>query len=198
METKKQIRKRILEKRDALSEAQRKKENDLIYDLVMGSSAYKQADGLLVFASFGSEADTFRIAGEALCEGKILYYPLVTGDEMEFYRVDEISALKPGFRGILEPEASDETKYIPRSDQNILMLMPGVVFDRKGGRIGYGGGFYDKYLEKLLNNPKLHVTTIAIAFSCQILDEGHIPQEEHDISPDYVISSEEILCFQQK
>lgn len=195
METKKQIRKRILKKRDALSDAQRKKENDLIYNLVTGSSAYKQADGLLVFASFGSEADTFRIAEDAYREGKILYYPLVTGDEMEFYRVDEISALKPGFRGILEPEASDETRLCPRPEQNILMLMPGVVFDREGGRIGYGGGFYDKYLEKLLNNPKLHVTTIAIAFSCQILDEGHIPREEHDISPDYVISPDGIIHF---
>lgn len=193
METKKQIRKRILEKRDALSETQRKKENDAIYDLVRQSSAYKQADELLVFSSFGSEADTFRIAKEALCEGKTLYYPLVTGDEMEFYRVDAISALKPGFRGILEPEASDETRLKPRPDQNILMLMPGVVFDRSGGRIGYGGGFYDKYLEKLFGNPKLHVTTIAIAFSCQIMKQGCIPREEHDISPDYIISPEEII-----
>jgi 5-formyltetrahydrofolate cyclo-ligase len=96
---------------------------------------------------------------------------------MEFYIYDEATALINGAYNILEP-ASDE---ILEPDSDTLIIMPGAVFSKDKKRIGYGGGYYDRYLAE---HPECK--TIAVAYNFQILDE--IPYEEHDMCPDLIVN----------
>ena len=101
---------------------------------------------------------------------------------MIFYKLTDFSQLEPGYFGIPEP-ASGEIADWPKA----LMIMPGVAFDRANHRVGYGGGFYDRYLEK---HPQLE--RVAIAFSFQMLPE--VPTEPTDICPQIIVTEEEI-CY---
>jgi 5-formyltetrahydrofolate cyclo-ligase len=102
---------------------------------------------------------------------------------MEFYRINSLEELQAGYRGILEPSGETE-KFLfrPGNADKTLMLMPGVAFDSYRNRIGYGKGFYDRYLA---DKEELQLHTIGIGFSCQLVDE--IPAQEGDIKPYQVI-----------
>ena len=113
--------------------------------------------------------------GEAWKLGKSVWFPRVEGSEMNFYLVEQKEDLQPGAYGILEP-----TGEYKADGYDGLLIMPGVAFDEECHRIGYGGGFYDKYLEK---HPDLH--TIAVAFELQMYRE--LPFEEHDIKPEKLL-----------
>ena len=100
---------------------------------------------------------------------------------MEFYYIESLDDLKPGAFGILEPKESAKAAYCCRRENDILILVPGVSFDLSGRRIGYGGGFYDAYLQKAGE-----VHTIGLAFEVQMADQ--IPAEAHDIRMEYVMT----------
>ncbi len=98
---------------------------------------------------------------------------------MEFYRVRDLTQLQSGYKGIREPEVSNECYICDEvSCQDTLLIMPGVAFDLRRNRIGYGKGFYDNYLKQ---NPGLQTRSIAVAFACQIVEE--VPAWEQDIKP---------------
>lgn len=102
---------------------------------------------------------------------------------MEFFRIEDMSRLALGFKGIPEPSGdSEKYVYTPERAERTLMLMPGAAFDCFRNRIGYGGGFYDRYLSE---KPALQQRTIAVGFRCQMVSE--IPAEETDIRPCQVI-----------
>lgn len=101
---------------------------------------------------------------------------------MVFYKLTDFSQLEPGYFGIPEP-ASGEIVDWPQA----LMIMPGVAFDRNNHRVGYGGGFYDRYLEK---HPQME--RVAIAFSFQMLPE--VPTEPTDICPQIIVTEKE-TCY---
>ena len=111
METKKQIRKAVLQKRDSLPPKIRDDENAHIRALIQSSSFYRDAQCMLLFASYGSEADTFRIASDAVRDGKSIYFPLVEGDTMDFYRIDAFDELTAGYHGIMEPKAEETRRF---------------------------------------------------------------------------------------
>ena len=94
--------------------------------------------------------------------------------------ITSFDELKPGAYGILEPDAG-----IPASADDGLMIMPGVAFDTNRNRVGYGGGYYDRYLE---SHPQLH--TLALAFDMQVLFE--VPAEEQDIKPQLLVTETNI------
>lgn len=102
---------------------------------------------------------------------------------MEFYRIDSLSELQPGYRGIPEPPRTGE-RYVFRDgeEDRVLMLMPGVAFDPYRNRLGYGGGFYDRYLA---DQEKLQLRTIGVGFRCQMAEL--LPAEESDVKPYQVI-----------
>ena len=100
---------------------------------------------------------------------------------MTFYRLEDFSQLKPGYFGIPEPEEGEAAEW-----EDALIIMPGVAFDRENHRVGYGGGFYDRFLEK---HPGL--TRMALAFGFQILES--VPAESTDICPEIIVTEEEIL-----
>lgn len=178
---KREIRKTILARRDSMSEDLRMRGDILVTEKILGHQWYYGADYLLLFANFGSEISTAYILEDALKKGKQVFMPKVVGKEMIFYQVTSDKDLIPGYRNILEPLGNTKTFCAaePLFDKT-LMIMPGVAFDHSRRRIGYGGGFYDKYLQD-----KPWMRTIAIGYQCQMLSE--IPTEDTDIRPMQVI-----------
>lgn len=119
---------------------------------------------------------------ENLCYKKTSYHDKTT-QYMDFFRIENMSQLKAGYRGILEP-SGDSERYVYTSERagRTLMLMPGAAFDSFRNRLGYGGGFYDRYLA---DREALQLRTIAVGFKCQMVEE--IPAESTDIRPCQVI-----------
>ena len=193
METKKEIRKQILQKRDALSFKQRQEKSEQIAKKVIVSDAFQNSKIVLLFASYKSEVDVNSIIKVAFETKKQVYFPKVTGSEMEFYQVSSLLELENGYCGIKEPIVDKARKLIPQKEEKLFVLVPGIAFDKEGGRIGYGKGFYDRFFQKLEKVvPKTNLCKMAVAFACQILDNGSIIKEEHDSSPDYIVTEEEI------
>ena len=184
METnKKTLRKEIMSRRAAMTEAEREKAAFMLTERILGHQWYYLSENILGFVPYGSEIDIREILQDALQKGKKLYLPKVEGDDMFFYRVDSLADLVEGYKGILEPKG--DTESFPYADEiagKTLMLMPGVAFDMLRNRIGYGRGYYDRYLQ---GKEALQLRSIAVGFQCQLLEE--IPTEELDIKPYQVI-----------
>ncbi len=187
--TKQEIRRQVLRLRDALSQEERKRGAVLLTERILGHQWFYGSDRLLAFASHGSEIDTSAIIQEALRLGKQVYLPKVCGKcgepegGMEFYQIRSLGELQEGYRGIKEPEGvTARYCYSPETAGRSLLLMPGVAFDRCGNRVGYGKGFYDRYLE---GKEALQMRSVAVGFCCQMVEE--IPAQGTDIRPCQVI-----------
>lgn len=191
MNTKQQLRKKFLSIRDSLTEEERREKSQSITSRVTSCEAFQNADEYLLFSSFRSEVDTSYLLTRVLSTHKPVYLPKVLGDEMRFYQIESLEELEPGYQGILEPQEDTQREFVPLQDKKIFVLVPGAVFDRKGGRIGYGGGYYDKFLRYLEGEvlPE-NLCKLAVAYECQMIDDGIIPREPHDISPDYIITED--------
>ena len=113
---------------------------------------------------------------QALKDGKRVAVPKVYGDEMKFLYLDDLTKVSKGYAGI--PEPIDDGPVA--DDETALVLMPGLAFDASGRRLGYGGGFYDKFLAAEPNHP-----TLALCYEFQLLPE--LDTEEHDIPVDTVL-----------
>lgn len=166
------------EEKEAMDESIRLKLSEL--------EEYKDADTVLCYASYHSEVSTFSIMKMAIEDGKALYCPRVVGKNMVFLRIYAVEELQPGYNGIMEPLFSDA--YTPSvGGKKSLFIMPGVAYDRTKNRIGYGGGFYDRFLG--IHEEFLH--TVALGYSCQVYDE--IPSKSYDIKPHYIVTDKEVI-----
>lgn len=210
MTRKEELRKEILTLRDQLSLEERVEKSKRIVEKVIKHKKFQEADKVLLFASFRSEVDTTAIFKTALQMGKEVYFPKVEGKIMEFYRVGKESDLLEGYRGIREPQERNETRFdvvkniqteekhkempalecqMVEKESRILVIMPGVAFDAEGNRIGYGGGYYDKFLQKLESKvKKANVYKLAIAFQCQMVEK--IISASYDVKPNIIITEE--------
>lgn len=201
----KEIRKRSLSIRNAIPAEDRKAHSEKIKEKMLQLSCYREADVILAYVSYRSEVDTFGLIAQALASGKRVFAPKVKGEEMEFWQIKSLEDLQSGYHGILEPaETVSYPVYraacLDRGETvSTLMWMPGAVFDRTCCRIGYGGGFYDKYLDRLCRREKTlcgrkeeaGLTTIALAYSCQVLEK--IPSEAHDYRPDFILTEQGLI-----
>lgn len=180
---KKAIRKDIIKLRDALSPEERNKAAVLLTERILGHQWFYRSEVLLGFVSYGSEIDTGMLLEEAFRKRKRVYLPKVEGEHMTFYRTMDCGELEKGYKGIWEPKGVTEI-FDSKAEETdkVLMLMPGVAFDLRRNRIGYGRGFYDRYLA---DNPKLQVRTLAVGYACQLLEE--IPGGKDDIRPYQII-----------
>jgi 5-formyltetrahydrofolate cyclo-ligase len=177
-EKKKLLRKEILAKRSAMTADEVLKQSRRICENVICSKFYKSCKKLCLYMPIRNEVDVRLLLEAAWDDGKQVYLPKVLPDDyMEFYSYNESTALISGAYNILEPDS----KEILVPDSDTLIIMPGAVFSKDNKRIGYGGGYYDRYLAK---HPECK--TIAVAYDFQILE--HIPYEEHDVCPDVVIN----------
>lgn len=180
---KREVRKAVLKIRDGLREEERKKAALLLTERILGHQWFYLSEYFLCFASYGSEIGTDELLREALKAGKKVFVPRVEGEEMHFCRVLDPAELKSGYRGIPEPfENAEEYLYSEEAAGNTLMLMPGVAFDRYRNRIGYGKGFYDRFLA---GKKELQLRTIAVGYRCQLLEK--LPVSGTDIRPSQII-----------
>ncbi len=187
MNPKEKIRKEALFRRNSLSEKERKEKSQIIIRYLINSNYFQKAKKILFYASFRSEVETFEGIKKALSMGKEVYLPRthIKSHSLSLHRINNLEELSPGAYGILEPPA-DNPQIKP--EELDLIICPGVAFDLKGGRIGYGGGYYDRLLQKAIN-----VTRIALAFECQLFDS--LPLDKHDIRVHAIITENGLRKF---
>lgn len=183
---KKLVRKEILNMRNNMSNEKRILKDKLIYNLFINSDLYKKAKDIFIYVSFGSEVNTHEIIKKAIIDKKNIYVPKIDmrKKEMIAVKIYSITELNVNNYGILEPINVDKDKIANDFD---IIVMPGVAFDENGNRIGYGGGYYDKYLEKNIFKAK----KVALAYEEQILER--IESDFHDIKVDFIINTKKII-----
>lgn len=149
---------------------------------------FEQSDVILLYASLAGEVETLTFIQLLLKNGKKVYCPVTRGETMEFYRVFSPEELTEGDFHVLEPNATPGNIFIPEKHTKFCIILPGLMFDKKGNRLGYGKGFYDKYLSALPEG--LQFTKIALSFDSMVKDT--IPSEETDHRADYIITEHKI------
>ena len=163
------LQKRQMEQAEILEKSQQ------LCRLFTATDAYRNAKSIYGYMSYNQEVRTLPILEQSLRDGKRVAIPKCYGPEMRFIWMEDLSQTAPN-RGIPEPIADGPLA----DDPDALVLMPGMAFDRAGHRIGYGGGYYDKFLAQEPNHP-----TVALCFSFQVLE--HLETEEFDIPVDLVL-----------
>lgn len=185
MGTKKVIRREALEKRNSLSMEERYSFEQRIYDQVISRNEFKEAESVLIYVNYRTEAATRQILHYALQLNKKVYCPKVLSDtKMEFYRISCLHDLKKGYQGILEPDSKE-----PYSDTGkSVMILPMSAFDEKRNRLGYGKGYYDRFLKN-----KQEIYKIGLAFECQKWKK-ELPVDKNDVPLDLIIT--ETNCYE--
>ena len=173
---KKELRRTIRERKRAMTEEEIVSRSEKLGVLFSQSEAYKAAKTIYGYLPYNQEVRTVPMLEQALKDGKRVAVPKVYGDEMKFLYLDDLTQVEKGYAGIPEPIADGPVA----DDDTALVLMPRLAFDPAGHRIGYGGGFYDKFLAAEPNHP-----TLALCYQFQMLPELHT--EEHDIPVDTVL-----------
>ena len=203
---KKAFRKAMLAKRDAIPYENRIEADKARNERIRSWDVYQNAELLLFYVSYRSEADTLDLIKEALKDGRKVAVPKVEGTDMVFYRITDFSQLIEGYKGILEPDRTqaevladcdgivadadrtetqigEKRKAFPK---DTILFVPGCAFDERGGRMGYGGGFYDRFMEKY---PE--VMRVALAYEEQFVTE--VPREAHDKAVDVIVTEARIV-----
>lgn len=173
---KKALRASIREKKRAMTEEQILKASACLMEQFVASQAYKDAKTIYGYLPYNQEVRTVPMLEQALKDGKRVAVPKVYGDEMKFIYMTDLSLTEKGYAGIPEPVADAPVA----DDPTALVLMPGLAFDSQGHRIGYGGGFYDKFLAQEPNHP-----TLALCYDFQMLPK--VETEAFDIPVDCVL-----------
>lgn len=183
METKRQIRKQILSLRNQQGKEEQMEKSRCIAQNLLSLSVCRDARTVFLYAGYGSEVLTEDLCQMLMEEKKQIAMPRVLSADgiMHFYEISDYSELKEGFQGILEPAGRMKATYTPD-----LLVMPGVAFDRDRNRLGYGRGFYDRFLAQL---PP--VRTAALAFDCQIVPS--VPFDANDYRPELIITESEFI-----
>lgn len=173
---KQELRRWIRNKKVAMTDEEIQSKSHKLTELFLSTDLYAQASTLYGYLSYNQEVRTEGIMKQALMDGKRVAVPKIFDDEMRFIYITNLDEIETGYKGIPEPIADTPVA----DDKCALVLMPGIAFDEKGGRIGYGGGFYDRFLS-LEREHK----TVALCFDFQMVEE--LPMEEFDIPVDAVI-----------
>ncbi len=179
------IRKAVLSARNALSVEERRMKSSAIAERFLELEAFRSARAIMAYASFGSEVETKEIIDACFVAGKEVALPIVDRRGLLVGRIWESTELSPNAFGIPEP---------PREKSNLLdaktidlIIVPGVAFDRLGRRIGYGGGYYDRFLGSV----RPDAAKIALAFEIQIVDR--VPVGERDSPVDVIVTESEVI-----
>ena len=173
---KQELRQAIRARKRAMTEEDILRRSEILAEKFARSNAYRAAKTIYGYLPYNQEVRTVPMLRRALEEGKRVAVPKVYGDDMKFIYLDDLSQVAKGYAGIPEPVADGPVAQ----DETALELMPGLAFDRAGHRIGYGGGFYDKFLAREPHHP-----TVALCYDFQVMDR--LETEEFDIPVDLVI-----------
>lgn len=175
LETKADIRKRILKIRETQPIELQKEKSMWIQKKVIQNAEFVGADWIYLYMDYRGEVQTGWLLEEALKLGKKVALPRVQNGEMDFYEVTSKAQVQAGYFGIPEPVTSKVVE-----EGHGFMTVPGVVFSKNNYRIGYGKGFYDRYLSRY---PEIY--TCGLAYGCQMLES--VPADSHDIQLKEVI-----------
>ncbi|NLK07476.1 MAG: 5-formyltetrahydrofolate cyclo-ligase [Firmicutes bacterium] len=186
MQDKETIRKKLLSLRNQLPKDKRQAFSHAIKEQLFSLPVAQQAAVIMLFLAFGSEVDTWCILEHGVAQGKTIAAPvcLPATKELLIYPISRKEEAVVGHWDILEP---------PRNNQPIspdvldIVVVPGLAFDRQGNRIGYGAGYYDRFLSNVPNTCK-----IGICFHIQLMDT--LPKAAHDVPVDLVITEKEVVA----
>ena len=184
------LRKEMKRLRKAMDDDERLTKNQKILENLINSSSFKNSRWFYVYVSYATEADTKKIIeylfGLKANREVHVAVPRVLGDEMEFFEIDSLDELKKGCMGILEPfndrKVDIESIKVP---EKAVMILPGLAFDMEHRRVGYGGGFYDKYLYRYGADRFLKT---GICYDFQIQKYDMIEADDNDIKVDMVVT----------
>lgn len=179
MNSKKEFRKEMLRLRDGKSPESLSILNKRIFDKVINNAYYQKATNIFIFVSYKSEVNTHDIIKHALSQGKRVCVPKVISKEEGMKAIyitsfDELSPKAPF--GILEPEIHHNN--IANEKDIDLVFVPGLAFDNNGGRMGYGGGFYDRFLPLIKRNCR----KIGLCYSFQVVESVIMEQNDESVS----------------
>ena len=149
---------------------------------------YQAAHTIMFYVDVRDEVRTRQALPAAVASGKRIIVPYCVNGELELFWLENMEELELGMYRILEPKhelRSVESKRLQPTDLDLVMV-PGVAFDRTGGRTGHGKGYYDK----LLQHARLDAPLIALAFECQMFES--IPVESHDIYMDKIVTEDAV------
>lgn len=181
---KKDMRRIYSRVRDSLSEKERKNNSLRISDIFVDTFALKSSQCFFIYLDYRSEVQTAIIIDFVLKQGGVVCVPAIVPQSAQMVAVQIKSTttdLAPGFKGILEPLPALRRHCIVDAGKIDIAVIPGVVFDKSGGRIGYGGGYYDRFLQ----NDAPQALRVGLAYKLQIVSK--IEMEHHDIFMDYII-----------
>lgn len=176
---KQQLRQRIREQKRAMKPEQVKNASRHLTAAFLASYQYRNAKSIYGYLPFNQEVDTRAILTQALSDGKRVALPKTYGEQMHFIWITDLAAVQKAALGCPEPIADTPVA----DDPDALVLLPGLAFDLRGGRMGYGGGYYDRFLAEE-SHP-----TVALCYGFQLV--SRVPAEKHDLRIDCIISTEE-------
>jgi len=174
------LRKHLLEKRDGISAELRSILSESIHQNLKRISSYTNSQNIACYFPIGSEVDTYAIMLDILEQDKCLLLPRVINDNLVFHNVPNLEKLEKGNFGIMEPK--DNCKKADRID---CVLIPTVGVSKLGIRLGYGKGYYDKFLSST------DAVKISLTYSKQIVKI--IPSDSHDIKMNWIITEDEYI-----
>ncbi len=180
MVSKKDIRRIVLARRSQMAAKEWAQKSRMIYESVITHPFFLESEEIYCYVDYRKEVETRKIIEAAWKLGKKVAVPKVESDEMNFYYICSFNELEEGYHQILEPISGEKA-----DGMRGLLLMPGVAFDPKRNRIGYGKGFYDSYCKEHLTQKR-----IALGFELQMVPQ--IPAQDFDWKPDALITEEKI------
>jgi 5-formyltetrahydrofolate cyclo-ligase len=172
--------------RNALGVNEKSELDCRIFNKIINSSFYKKANCIFTYVSSRSETDTHSLIEYAIIDRKTVCVPKVISKQagMKAVKIDSLADLKPGSYGILEPgESRPEVRKLDID----LVLVPGLAFDRKGSRIGYGAGFYDRFLRDSMQK----TLKVGLAYDFQVLPQ--VPADELDVRLDVIVTDQQVI-----
>ena len=181
---KKILRKRLIEKRKSLDKTEKAKWDKIISETICNSDYFKNAEQVLVFSSTEDEFDTRYIIERCRESYKRVFYPRCIDKDgnMSFFKVDSVGDLTFGNFGILEPKEACK-KYVPQD--NDLVIVPCLSADRQKNRIGYGKGYYDRFLKDF--------NGVSVSPCYDVLLEDEIPTDKYDMQINIIVTDKEVI-----
>lgn len=187
MDDKKILRKRVIQQLSELSKTEYEKVSSIIAQRLFAEATWKQAKTIGITISKAPEVDTYQIIRKAWEENKRIVIPKCYPKDksMRFRQLTDFNQLETVYYGLLEP-IEEQTEEVLKQDIDLL-IVPGLAFTRDGYRLGFGGGYYDRFL------PDYTGDTLSLAFNQQLVSE--IPIEAHDIPVNKIITMEETISI---
>lgn len=185
-DSKTEIRKRMRALRNKMTEEEVQSFSEVICERIESLDVYREAEVILSYYPTQNEVSVLSLMDDAINKNKAVYLPRVQNRDMIFFRYQSVDDVTQGYMGIYEPVTTEMFEKTEENRQTVIMLMPGTAFDQNRNRLGYGGGFYDRYLSGY------EVYKIGVCYDFQITEEA-IPTEPFDIRPDMIVTDKRIL-----